>query len=167
MTRLVLLLAACSAAPSSPVVGNSAPKTPPVLVLRLERTECLADCPEYTVDIASDGSVLWHGSAAVAVLGDARGQIPVAEVQRLVDTFTAAKFFELTDKQRRFNVQYINGKPVTVICAELDEPGVKVTIVRDGKPITHEWQACMDALDRADRLVDTVVGTGRWIGPRR
>ncbi len=165
--RLAVVLAAACGSPAHAVVSNTAHPQPSTLVLRMERTECFGNaCPVYAVDIASDGSVIWHGGDQVAVVGDARGQISVDNVHRLIAAFEAAKFFDLKDPQPRFVIQYVNGKPVTVICSSTDVPSTKVTIIRDGKPYTHEYQACVDALDRADKLVDEVVGTGRWIGPR-
>ena len=46
------------------------------IVITLERTICLGECPDYRVEIRGDGRVTYHGENYVAVEGDYSWTIP-------------------------------------------------------------------------------------------
>ncbi len=164
MRRTALLLVisgACSApvAPGPPV-NHAAPGAERVVTL--ERTECLSGCPEYTVELWSDGSVVWTGEAAVATVGPARGHMVPADVDRIVAAFTAACFFTLDGRTPKMvNCCQPDGKCVMTICDATDEPTALVTIRRH----TVEVHPCTKQLDAAVDLIDSLAYTKRWIGP--
>jgi hypothetical protein len=164
--RWLVAIAACSAPAPPPALGNATPQQP-VTVLRMERTECLSGCPEYTIEITNTGSVKWHGIANVEILGDTVARISQADVQRILVAFDRAGFFQRAGGGReKFREDCTLGRCVTVICDSLDAPATRVTIVRDGEPHTYEAQRCESAIDRAEDLVDEIVGAKVWIGLR-
>jgi len=163
----VLALAACAAPPQAPL-RNAAVIKPPTMVLRVQRTECGFKCPEYTVEIASDGSVTWTGEAHVATVGVAHGNVSVHDLDRLIAAFEVDRFFAI-EKSPKWRVECPYGaghKCVTVICSSLtDEPATRVTLARAGALHTLEVD-CDPAFTRAAKLVDELARTSAWIGPR-
>jgi hypothetical protein len=160
----VVALAAC-AAPPQPPLHNAAIVKPPTMVLRMQRTECGFKCPEYTVEVASDGSVAWTGEANVATVGVAHGNVSVHDLDRLIAAFEVDRFFAI-EKAPKFHVECLNGaghKCITVICSGLDESTTRVTLVRAGALHTLEVD-CDPAFARAAKLVDELARTSAWIG---
>jgi hypothetical protein len=162
--KWLFAFAACSAPAPAPAIRNATPAQP-MVVLRMERTECLSGCPEYTIEVTNTGSVKWHGEANVGLLGDTIAHISQADVQRMLAAFEHAGFFQL-DGTRNTYQDCSLGRCITVICDSLDAPTTRVTIVRDGEPHTHEAPRCYPALDRAEQLVEDIVGAKVWIGVR-
>jgi hypothetical protein len=172
--RAALLgLVSCTAAAPAPGPIHNAPAVvaPATLVVSLERTECLGHCPTYTVELWSDGGVVWNGHADVAQLGVAHGQISTSSVAAVVTAFERAGFFAIDRKSPRFVVECFGAgakhRCVTVICTAMDQPTAIVTVVRAGQAHTAELVPCgsHDDLPRAEQLVDDLAHTEAWIGP--
>ena len=49
--------------------GTQAQGVPPDTLIRLQRTECLGECPIYTVTIDARGTVTYEGEKFVRVIG--------------------------------------------------------------------------------------------------
>jgi uncharacterized protein DUF6438 len=162
---LLVAVAACSAPATTAPLTNAAPEKP-TTVLRMERTECLGACPEYTIEITSNGDVRWHGEANVLMLGDRMTRIEPANVRRLLDAFERAGFFELEMPPKAFRTDCSSGRCLTIICNSTDAPTTKITVARDGRTNTYEAQACGGDLDKAEDLVDELSGAKAWIGQR-
>jgi hypothetical protein len=127
----------------------------------LQRTSCLADCPEYTVELWSDGSVVWAGEEAVAVRGGARGHMVASDVDRIVAAFDRAGFFKLEGRTPRVTQRCADGRCFTLVCDATDEPSAIVTIAQH----KVEIEPCLPELDRAVQLIDDLAHTKRWISP--
>jgi len=161
-TALLLVISGACSAPVEPAPLVNHVAAGAERIVTLERTECLSGCPEYTVELWSDGSVAWNGAGAVATVGPARGQMVPADVDRIVAAFTAAGFFELDRRTPKFLVNCNPaGKCVTTICEVTDEPTAKVTI----RHHTVEIHRCTAQLDAAVDLIDALAHTKRWISP--
>src|SRR5664280_81046 len=82
------------------VVGSQCPPTQYTVdastVITLARTVCYGTCPAYSLRIVGDGSVTYQGTNYVKVLGAASEQIPVSDVQALVDQMMQANYFGLS-----------------------------------------------------------------------
>ena len=51
--------------------------------VKLERTECMGDCPTYSLVIHADGRVDWTGHANVLAFGQRRGRVTPEEILEL------------------------------------------------------------------------------------
>jgi hypothetical protein len=65
-------------------------RRPPDLVVTMERTTCLGDCPAYTVEIRGDGTILVKSDDSIT-----RGRTTRSRVHQLARAIDAAHFFEL------------------------------------------------------------------------
>jgi hypothetical protein len=127
------------------------------LRITLRRTVCYGTCPDYSVEIHGDGSVVYTGNSHVAVKGKQQGQLTQDELRQLVSLFRTADFYSLRDTYRcsvTDNPTYttsisINGRTKTV----LDYVGREI-----GMP-----QAVTDLEDAIDRM----AGTAKWVKGNR
>ncbi|HEY1556528.1 MAG TPA: DUF6438 domain-containing protein [Kofleriaceae bacterium] len=96
----VLVLAACW---TGPVAPPPAPPPPPPraphldLDVKMERTACFGRCPEYSIEIHGDGTIVWHGIANVTPLGTTVGRTAPAHMRELDRALHAARFFDLDE----------------------------------------------------------------------
>ena len=122
--------------------------------IKLTRTMCFGYCPAYSVEIAGDGSVEYHGEHFVAVEGVQRATISAQRVRDLISKFREAGFFWLYDSYET---------PIT------DNPTYIVTLSYDGRTKTvldyvgreSGMPAVVTDLENA---VDETAGTLRWVG---
>jgi hypothetical protein len=64
--------------------------------ITLDRTVCFGACPSYSLSIGGDGTVTYTGRQFVKLVGTATSQIPLADVQSLVDEMERSDYFHLT-----------------------------------------------------------------------
>ncbi len=160
----VLLLASC--ADSSPSAAPTATADPALadLVITMTRgtypanttdDSCRRPCPEYSLTIRGDGSVVYEGFQNVDTIGTRSDQIPLEDVSLLVRRFEESGFFELpTD----FHCQ-ITGVDATV------------TSVRRGDR-EHRIERChvpdelgrLTELEKIETLIDELTDSIRWTG---
>lgn len=125
------------------------------LRISLERTMCYGTCPAYTVTIAGDGTVTWHGVRFVKVQGDATAHIPPEKVHALFERFRRAEFFWLFD-------EYVSH--VT------DLPSQHTSIAFDGRQKTvldyaGQMTGMPEVVSELERAIDDTANTAQWIGP--
>ena len=84
---------------SRPLFGPRFPKIVrwETLKITLDRTFCYGTCPDYTVEIHGDGTVLYTGRDYVAITGKHRIHIPQDSIHALFEKFEAARFFATFD----------------------------------------------------------------------
>ena len=87
---IVLLLSAGG------VAGAQTKANEPVEIT-LQRTACFGTCPEYTVTLKDDGTVVYSGRQFVKTPGEHTWKIEAAAVRGLAREMAAAGFFELQD----------------------------------------------------------------------
>jgi hypothetical protein len=172
---LVFLLCASCAAPARPlVVGlykddelNKLPnggrplaeaqfpeiRDPSTLRFKLSRELCFGECPEYSVEIRSDGSVLYDGEGFVAVSGHHRAKISEPAVKQLLAAFRDAKFFWLFDDYD------FGGKDAPIYEVSLSFDG-RTKTVRDVMGRSLGMPKEVAALEDE---IDAVSGSERWI----
>src|SRR6478609_5439185 len=63
----------------------------------LKRTICFGSCPVYTLEISSDGSVIYDGEISVLVHGRHTATVSKDAAQELIRGFERLKFFEMKD----------------------------------------------------------------------
>jgi hypothetical protein len=68
--------------------------------IRLVRTGCYGSCPDYEIEIAGDGSVVYRGGAFALIRGEHRWRIPQTSVLELIQYFRGADYFNLRGHYR-------------------------------------------------------------------
>ena len=138
-------------------VGAESRSIPPAsssgLLLRLERTGCFGSCPDYFVEVDTDGTVRYQGNHYVRTLGRASGHLAQAELAALRDALEKSGFADTPVK-----------------CCDCldstDAPSVKMTVV-DGRPPKtiddyHGCQATPKSVRELEDKIDGIIGTKKW-----
>lgn len=144
--------------------GNETPANiPDDLMITLERGVCFGRCPQYTLTITSDGSVIFDGKKDTKVLGKAEGMVSREDLKRLVVQFDKIKFFQLEDRYD------YNTCPV----AATDAPSATVSLRLNGKAKTvYHYLGCVEnnadhtsfppGLLELEKMIDESTGSRRW-----
>lgn len=154
--RVVVALAACHTRAPAP--------EPHAFEVRLERTVCFGACPAYSVTIAGDGSVRWHGTSDVATRGDRSGRVTPAELGQLSAAIDRVRFFELQDDGSPPCTEP-HGMCDQIICSDTSRSLIRVT--RDGKTREIENDHCAPSpADELENVIGEIAHTDAWIGRR-
>jgi hypothetical protein len=120
----------------------------------LDRTPCYGACPVYSLSIGGDGTVAYFGQSAVNVKGAASKQVPVSDVQALVDLMVRADYFELS---------------LPAACPEgfiSDAPGATTSLTLGGRThtVVDHGNPCAPAvLQMLEDAIDEVTGSVEWV----
>jgi hypothetical protein len=161
ITSVIAIAVACQSAaylaPQQPIPADT--------LITIKRTVCFGFCPDYTVTVAADGSVVFEGHQFVKTKGIAKSRISLETLRQLIAEFDKVKYFSLND-------QYESRKDG---CPEVwtDNPSVITSIRINGKTksISH-YHGCQDGtgtsiypkdLTELETKIDELVGTDRWI----
>jgi hypothetical protein len=118
-------------------------------VITLERTTCYGTCPEYSLTILGNGTVIYEGRNYVAVVGEHVYQIPSDNVKRLVDAFQNARFFSMQD-----------GYDLCVDCATHT---ASMTIDGRTKTVVYSLYSAPASLLHLDKRIDEYADSVRWV----
>lgn len=134
--------------------GSSASFPPPNsienVVITLERTVCFGSCPDYTLTIYGNGTLIYEGRNFVAVTGRQTSNISQEHIQELARAFYAIGYFSLKNEY---------SAPVT------DLPTTTTSIAIDGryKKIVNYYGA-PEQLIELENMIDDIAGSERWVG---
>jgi hypothetical protein len=121
----------------------------------LERTECFGSCPVYSLNISGDGTVAYFGRKYVNVKGPASKQLPISDVQALVDQMLQADYFNLSVPE---------GCPAGV---STDAPAAKTSLTLKGRTHTvyhYQGNACAPAgLRPLEDAIDILADSAAWL----
>jgi len=152
------LLALCARADAEGVSSNSdaasKPSEYPLLKLERFRGGCRA-CPAYEVVVHSDGGVTYVGKDFVNVLGVQRARLKTVQLKSLVAAVEALRIESLQSS-------YVEpGWP--------DSGIVSLNFWQGGKQVSVRFQPYVGsgpvALREFAKLIDSTVGTRKWICP--
>lgn len=122
-------------------------------VITLERTQCFGACPMYTVNLFSDGTVVYLGIQYVDVVGVQISHVEPSVVEGLVREMTMTGYFAWNDA---YTHTTITDQP-SVITSLMTDEGYK-QIVRYGgdanAPLGLTW---------IEDHIDTAVNSAQWI----
>jgi len=121
--------------------------------ITLARSLCEGRCPAYSVEVRGDGTVIYNGSAYVAVGGQHRGHISQEVVRDLVSAFRAADYYWAFDRYRSGVIDY----PIYRTSITID--GVRKSIVDDDG--SHDGLPA--AIADLEDAIDKAAGTQKWI----
>ena len=98
--------------------------------ITLQRSVCFGTCPDYTLTISEDGTVVFEGRMYVKNKGTIKSQISQEKIQQIIKEFEKADYFSLNDKGELLPLSsesvYKKGKHSYVINSNivlLDEAG--------------------------------------------
>ena len=113
------------------------------LMLTMERTPCMAQCPNYTIRIFNTGKVEYNGIDFVEKKGNYSSTLSPTQIKQLTDKIEAIQLFGLQDK---YNT---DRRDIGACALYVSIDGKKKKIFdRDGGP---------DALKEFEKLVDKLV----------
>jgi ankyrin repeat protein len=123
------------------------------LRIKLRRTACFGSCPDYTVEVRGDGSIVFTGKSYIAVAGEHHGRISHDDLQSLLEAFRAADYFSLEDRY----VSEVTDCP-TYITAIAFDGWTKSVVDYEGE------RAGMPAIvAELEKTIDRLSGTDKWI----
>ena len=134
-------------------------------VITLDRSACYGYCPEYTLTISGDGSVVFVLRMNGKEVRKVTSIISQEKLKEIIKEFNKADYFSLKDK-------YINQEDDG--CPEYwtDQPDVNTSIKTNGriKSISH-YHGCREnrgrtiypkGLTELERKIDEIVNTKQW-----
>jgi hypothetical protein len=123
------------------------------LRITLTRTLCYGTCPDYSVEIDGDGTVIYTGNRFVAVTGVQKSRISMDAVRELVDLFRKADYFSLRD---------------SYAATVTDNPTFYTSISFDGKTKKVRnyvgWEVgILQGVTNIEEAIDRIADTYKWI----
>lgn len=119
------------------------------VTITLERTVCFGACPDYSVTVFGNATVIYEGRNFVAVEGKHTAQIPHEDVEELVSEFYRAGFFSLNDRYEQ---------QVT------DLPSQTTTITIDGMTkFVYRYGSEPKRLAELEDKIDEIAQTEKWV----
>ena len=113
----------------------------PKLVMSIKHTPCFGKCPDYELQIYSNGLVYYDGGRFSARLGKMHKKITKKEVKDLVEKFNNAKFFEFNDK---YTAQ-VTDMPTTYISFYDHGKSKTITDYYDAPPALRHLEMLLNA----------------------
>jgi Domain of unknown function (DUF6438) len=128
----------------------------------LERWPCLGWCPAYTLTIAGDGLVAYHGTLFVVREGAATGTVARMAIENLLASFDAVDFFAFDDEK----IWGTNDWSELELRLTVGGSHRRVWVQhahRRGEKASYPSKD-MDDLFELARRMDAAVDVERWIG---
>ncbi|HKC65586.1 MAG TPA: DUF6438 domain-containing protein [Pyrinomonadaceae bacterium] len=126
------------------------------IVITIKRETGLACSPDYSAEIYSDGTVVYHGVGCVKVKGEKRYKISTNKVAQLIKAFEQAGYLSLKDKYEADEL----GRSWT------DSSRTTTSISWNGK-----YKKVVDYIDppkklvALEELIEKLAGLYNYIGP--
>ena len=130
--------------PSMPSVHNYEDS-----VITLRRTVCFGYCPDYSLRIHGNGTVLYEGHQFVKTRGNYTYSISQANVKKLIDESYSAGFFSMAD--------HYGG------CIDCPTYTLSISIDNTTKSVTYLTSAAPDGLKFLDKRVDEFAETDQLV----
>lgn len=147
---------------------NYVPAEPKSFSLMMFRGNCLGTCPIYSLNVESDGNVVFEGTAYTQTIGKAESRLSNEKIKELIVEINKANFFSFQDE---YSYNSKNCSQITT-----DTPKVFLTIKIDDKEKTiHHYHGCyvkdwfskenaLQPLTDLENKIDEIVETKRWVG---
>lgn len=119
--------------------------------LKIDHTGCRGDCPNYWIEVESDGTTTYVGNKNVEMLGTWTKKLVSARMSEIAGTIDKAKFWNMDPEYGEFGS---------------DLPAVIMTCRHNGEDhmIVHVSDAPPKLLDLQKKL-EQLVGGGGWKRP--
>jgi hypothetical protein len=165
----VCLLAACGNSVSHTADSNQKlPMINPDLFLRMERSQCLGNCPVYNLEVSQSGQVSFESFSfsekdfgMTKSTGKIKSTLSAEKINELISEIDNADFFSLSaDLGESGNCATDHSKVILSIRLRGKE-----------KKITHDLGCSgtgdLKKLENLENKIDEIVETKRWIGERK
>ncbi len=119
--------------------------------VELQRTECAAGCPAYTVRVYGDGRVIWHGDSGVATKGPATAEIDGTAAKALIQDIAQRGFWGLCQRYDLPGIQ-----------KELASINTTLSIAGHVKRVTDDGDTAPSWLRDLDLEIDATANTHPW-----
>jgi hypothetical protein len=125
----------------------------------MQREGCYGPCPVYSVRVQGDGSVAFTGESSVRVVGAATGQVPTADVERLVGAMLDSDYFSLESDG--------GCGPGDRVTFTTDASGATTSLTWGERTKTirdYHGNSCAPRVLRSiEDLIDEIAGTALWV----
>jgi hypothetical protein len=148
MTAAGAVLCGCASSAQTPAKTNTEP-----VEITLQRTACFGTCPDYSVTLRDDGTVVYAGRQYVKTPGEHTWTIEPAAVRALAREMDAAGFFELQDAYTAM----MTDNPTTFTTLRIGSRTKKVKDYVAGPPKLKDIEA----------KIDEVSGVLKYVAPDR
>jgi hypothetical protein len=138
--------------------------------VKLERTVCYGRCPSYSVEIYSDGKVIYEGYEFVSVRGKHVYSIPRDSVKFLFRFVQQVNFFSLNDEY--VTVKHVRTKPDgttdTLITMVTDLPTQYVTVkLGNGSKRVKDYYGGPPELRDLEVIIDRIAKTAKFVSGKK
>jgi len=100
--------------------GDTPPPLPPSILLHLEKSGCYGSCPNYTIDLYSNGLVVLKGKAHLDYIGTYEYQVKPNFIQQIEQLVNQADFYTLHDRYPKQG-QPLSDLPTTILRAHFGQ----------------------------------------------
>ena len=118
------------------------------IVITMDRTSCFGFCPDYSLTIYGNGTVLYDGHALVATKGKKTASIPKEDVQGLVRKSIEIDYFHFRNS---YNAS-VSDLPTTT---------TSVTIGNNSKKVIN-YYGPPENLKQFENMIDAVSTSEKW-----
>jgi len=118
------------------------------IVITLDRTSCFGFCPDYSLTIYGNGTVLYDGHAFVATKGKKTASIPREDVQELVRKSIEIDYFHMRNSY-------------TASISDLPTTTTSVTLGHNSKKVI-DYYGAPENLKQFENMIDDVATSQKW-----
>ena len=118
-------------------------------IITIDRTVCFGSCPDYSLTIYGNGTVIYDGRNFVAITGRQTSTIPQEDVRELIRTFYSIGYFSLRDEY----VDQVTDLPTTT---------TSITIGGQFKQVINYYGA-PESLRQLENKIDETANSGIWV----
>ncbi len=157
-TLICVVMSSGAYAQEKPLIWPTPPRFPTDLTglrIKIVRTSCFGFCPDYSVQILGDGTVVYEGRRLVKIKGKQEGLVSTDAVRQLVHRFFAADYFAL----RSYYGVCWDGP---IVVTSIDWPGVSRKVIDCGE--VGVVRTIPSALPELEAAIDTTLNSQQWVG---
>jgi len=119
-------------------------------LITLRRTACFGPCPDYSLTIHGNGTVLYEGHSHVKIRGNYTYSIPQENVKKLIDNaYYSSGFFSMADSYGG--------------CIDCPTYALSISVDNTTKSVRYLTSAAPDGLKFLDKRVDELAETDRLV----
>lgn len=125
------------------------------ILITIERQPCYGECPVYSAEIYTNGTVIYKGKYWVKVEGERQYKITKYKLEKLVEEFHRINYFSLKNKYEKdkFGVS-VTDQTTTI---------TSITLNAKKKRIVNYYGAPEELDELADKI-DKISGLSKLIG---
>jgi hypothetical protein len=151
------LVLACGGALAAVAQGQSAEPIPQDTLITLERVECSAACPIYSITVDARGNIVYDGKEFVRVEGEQTDRIPQTAVRELLEMAGRIGFFDFRDSYVFIQL------PDGTARYQTDNRRSFITVRANGRSKRIEdYYGTPEPLKQFEDRIDVLTRTRRW-----